>query len=175
MCIIIGIHLKYSILFFLFLISLSSIGNAGNINGFVIDDENGEALIGANVYIENSSYGTTTNLNGYYILPDMPVGEHKLICEYIGYTKFSETINIKAGQNLNIKIILKPSLFETDEIVVVADSMRMSQRLFNKPISEISLSPKEIKQIPQIIESDLLRTLQSLPVSYTHLTLRRRG
>ena len=138
-------------------------GNTGNINGFVFDDENGEALIGANVYIENSTYGATTNLNGYYILPDIPVGEHKLVCEYMGYAKFTDTIKLIAGQNLNLTIILKPALLETGEIVVVADSMRMSQRLFNKPISEISLSPKEIKQIPQIIESDLLRTLQSLP------------
>ena len=159
----IGIRLKYSILFILFYTLSICAWDTGNINGFVFDDEDGEALIGANVYIENSSYGTTTNLNGYYILPDIPVGEYRLICEYIGYTKFTEIINLKADQNLNLTIVLKSSLFETDEIVVVADSMRMSQKLFNKPISEISLSPKEIKQIPQIIEADLLRTLQSLP------------
>lgn len=155
--------MKYSILIILVWISLIYAGNTGNINGFVFDDENGEALIGANVYIESSTFGTTTNFNGYYILPDIPVGEHRLICEYIGYAKYIKTIELRSGQNINLTIILKPSLFETEEIIVVADSMRMSQRLFNKPISEISLSPKEIKQIPQIIESDLLRTLQSLP------------
>ncbi|MEJ2543506.1 MAG: TonB-dependent receptor [Calditrichaceae bacterium] len=152
-----------SILFILFSIFLLYAEDTGNINGFVFDNENGEALIGANVYIENSLFGTTSNLNGYYILPDSPAGDHRLVCEYIGYSKFIKNVKIKAGENLNIKIVLKPSLFEADEIVVVADSLRMSQKLFNKPISEISLSPKEIKQIPQIIESDLLRTLQSLP------------
>lgn len=155
--------MKQSILFILLWIISVFSNNTGNINGFVIDDENGEALIGANVYIENSSYGATTNLNGYYILPDIPAGHHQLICQYMGYAKFSESIELKTGQNFNINIILKPSYFETDEIVVVADSMRIVERLFNKSISEISISPKEIRQIPQIIESDLLRTLQSLP------------
>jgi outer membrane receptor protein involved in Fe transport len=133
------------------------------ISGFVYDNENGEALIGANVYLENSSSGTSTNLNGYYVLTDVPTGRQTIICQYIGYATYKKFITIEINENKKVNIIMKPAMIESEEIVVVADSLRTVERLYNKPISQIGITPREIRQIPQVIEADLMRTLQSLP------------
>jgi hypothetical protein len=155
--------LKFYIFLFLSLCTILFARDKGTIHGFVFDSENGETMIGANIYLENTTFGTTSNLNGYYVLPDIPEGRYKLACQYMGYLLFSKMVSLKEGENLNLNIYLKPSYLEADEIVIVADSLSVSERLFNKSISEMTISPKEIKQIPQILESDLLRTLQSLP------------
>ena len=40
--------------------------NNGSVYGFVTDSSNGEALIGANVFITNLALGMATDINGYY-------------------------------------------------------------------------------------------------------------
>jgi len=147
---------------FIFSISLSFAQNA-SISGFVIDSQNGETLIGANIYFENAQFGTSTNTSGYYIIPDLQPGKYTLICAYMGYKDFLKKITIDPNQKLKLNIILNPDLMETESIVVSDDSVRTSIKLFRKAISKISLSPTEIKQMPAVAEADLLRTLQSLP------------
>ena len=50
----------------LFINSILSFAQS-NIDGTVID-ENGEPLIGVTVFINKTTFGTTTDLNGYYKL-----------------------------------------------------------------------------------------------------------
>ncbi|OGC09806.1 hypothetical protein A2V82_02840 [candidate division KSB1 bacterium RBG_16_48_16] len=59
--------------------------------------------------------------------------------------------------------MLEQETIETREIVISADSVRTAQRLYNKPISDILLDPRQINQVPQFVETDLLRSLQTLP------------
>ena len=44
-----------------------------------------------------------------------------------------------------------------------ADSARTADKLFSKAISSVNLAPRQINQMPQVAEADLLRSLQSLP------------
>ena len=40
----------------------------GKLSGFITDQETGEALIGANVFIAETGNGMSTDKNGYYVL-----------------------------------------------------------------------------------------------------------
>ncbi|MDZ7265371.1 MAG: TonB-dependent receptor [candidate division KSB1 bacterium] len=135
----------------------------GSISGFVYDDQTGEQLIGANVFLQQTNFGAATNRNGFYSIPKIPSGNYVLVCQFIGYKTFSQPILISANARLTINIHLKPTVLETSEVLVVADSVRTSVQLFQKPISKIELSPRQIDRIPQVAEADLLRSLQSLP------------
>ena len=42
-----------------------------NVSGFITDEETGEALIGANVFIVQTGNGMSTDKNGYYILQNI--------------------------------------------------------------------------------------------------------
>ena len=52
------------------IIIITSIGYSqdGIISGFVSDSSSGEALIGANVIIQETGQGMATDMNGYYII-----------------------------------------------------------------------------------------------------------
>jgi hypothetical protein len=53
---------------------------------------NGTPLIGASVAMENSSLGTITDLEGQFVLSDIPKGEHTFNISYVGYKSFSSAL-----------------------------------------------------------------------------------
>ncbi len=135
----------------------------GTINGFVFDESNLETLIGANVYLKENFLGSSTNLSGYFVIPDVPNGEYTLICDYIGFESKSQKITVKSNKEQRLHIKLSESTLIAETIVVEAESIRTSEKLFRQPISKVELSAMEIKRIPQVAETDLLRSLQTLP------------
>jgi len=148
---------------FIFPVFLLGQNGQTTISGFIYDESNGEAIIGANVFIDGLPIGSSTNHSGYYVIPEVPAGNHTLIFEYLGYKTETKTVNIKQGENIKINMILAEAILETDVIEVIADSIPTIEKLYRKPISEVSLTPKQINKIPQVAEADLLRTLQTLP------------
>ncbi len=133
------------------------------ISGFVYDDSNGEALIGANVYIDQFSTGASSNISGYFVIPDLQTGVYTLICSYIGYDSKTIEISISENKETHLEIRLTPSSIRTEEVVVSGEQKRTIEKLFAKPVSQIELSPTQINNIPKVIEADLLRALQTLP------------
>ncbi|MFQ5754311.1 MAG: carboxypeptidase-like regulatory domain-containing protein, partial [bacterium] len=158
---------KYWIFFCLFgliAISLNAQSNqTGTISGFVYDAANGEALIGANVFLENTLIGSGTNHNGYYVIPKVPAGDYTLVVHYIGYKPFNQQIDLQAGEEKSVIVKLIAENLVMEKIVVTGDAQPQIERLFEKPISKIDLTAKQINQIPQVAEADLLRALQTLP------------
>lgn len=134
-----------------------------SVSGFVYDNSNGEALIGANVFLKDTGRGSSTNSNGYFVIPRLQSGNYTLVVHYIGFKSFTKNIAIQAKESVEMKVNLQPEALVAEEVVIVADSVRLSQKLFDRPVSKIGLSQRQINRIPQIAEADLLRSLQTLP------------
>ncbi|MFQ5641458.1 MAG: carboxypeptidase-like regulatory domain-containing protein, partial [bacterium] len=135
----------------------------GSVSGFVYDKANGEALINANVFLRNTPIGSSTNVSGYYVIPKILAGEYTLVCRYIGYKSFEQTLSIVPGSQEIINITLNRQDIELEKIVVTDEAVPTIEKLFVRPLSKIDLSAKQINQIPQVAEADLLRALQLLP------------
>lgn len=152
------------ILLFISTIKLEAQNNSKiNISGFVYDESNGEALIGANVYLKELQLGNATNNIGYFVISEVPKGKHTLIISYIGYQTQSKVIDTEIQNKNAVKVYLKPEALSTGEIIVSGDSSSVIEKLFTKPISKMELSSKQVNQIPQVVEADLLRALQTMP------------
>jgi len=153
---------------FIVLLSISFSINAqsnddATINGFVYDAVNGEALIGANVFLKELNLGAGSNLSGFYVIPKIQPGNFELIVSYVGYKTHNQIVILNKNETKRIDIYLNPEAIIGEEVVVTGDSVRTIEKLFNKPVSKIELSPVQLGRVPQVVESDLLRTLQSLP------------
>ncbi len=134
-----------------------------SLSGFVYDSSTGEVLIGANVYLKGVNLGTSTNLSGYYVIPRITPGNYELIVSYVGFNTYNQKIFLKANESKRLDIRLTPTAILSEEIVVSADSINIVDKLYNKPVSKIEITPAQISKVPQVVEADLLRTLQSLP------------
>lgn len=88
------------------------------IAGVVVDSVTGETLPGAHVYVERERgpHGTTTNIDGEYLLSDVDPGE-LLRVSFVGYT--GETMVIPAQSGTPFVHELEPGV-QLDEFEVVA-------------------------------------------------------
>ena len=148
-------------IFLSFLLHISILlAQGGIITGFVTDSSSGEALIGANVFIQQTGQGMATDYNGYYILQDIASGEYDIIVSYVGFELSKQSIIIGRSESLNLDIQLKQELLELNEVDVTAEKI---QRKYNIQPSKINLSPRMMKSAPALAEPDLFRTIQALP------------
>jgi TonB-linked SusC/RagA family outer membrane protein len=120
--------------FLLMLIILSSfVSNAQiKITGKVIDSENGEGLPGANVIVQGSTIGTTTNIDGIYTLV-VTSTDDILEFSYIGYLKKQ----IKVGNQTTINVKLISDSQSLDEVIVTAIGIKAEKKSLGYAAQEV--------------------------------------
>jgi len=133
---------------------------SGIISGFISDSSSAEALIGANVILQETGQGMATDINGYYIIQDITPGNYVLIVSYVGFKLKKEKLKIADGQSIKLDISLSEDVVELTQIEVTAEQI---QRKSNIQPSKINLSPRMMKAAPALAEPDLFRTIQALP------------
>jgi hypothetical protein len=74
-------------------------GTTGKIKGIVTDKESKEPLIGATVSIVGTSYGAATDIQGNYVILNVPPGTYTVTASYVGYQTISVS-NIIVNANL---------------------------------------------------------------------------
>ena len=79
---------------------------SAKITGVVSDNSTGSTLPGANVFIENLSMGSITDLDGEYTILRVPTGTHTLQVSFIGYETQSITVEIEAGENVTSDVAM---------------------------------------------------------------------
>lgn len=160
-------RLKYFIpvLIFAQLIAQKTVAqnNEATLSGFVYDASTGETLIGANIFLKGINRGATTNISGYYVIPQIDPGNFEISISYVGYKTYSVKMSLRSGENKRLDVSLTPQDIVGREIVISADSIRTVDKLFNQPVSKIELTLIELRKVPQVVEADLMRTLQTLP------------
>ena len=83
--------------------------STGKITGTVADSTNGETLPSANLYVEGTSAGATTDLEGGYWISNVPIGKQVVVASYIGYESKRVEVLIHPGSalDLDFKLTMK--------------------------------------------------------------------
>ena len=71
-----------------FLIFVIGINYAATIRGKVNDIDSNENLIGATAVLINTKIGASTDVDGNFIIKNIPKGEYQIKISYIGYRDF---------------------------------------------------------------------------------------
>jgi len=82
-----------------------------NINGFIRDIESGEPISYANIFLSDTNYGTASNIDGYYLIMNIPAGEYELNVNIIGYKFYKKNIIITT-LNSRIDVSLKKEILK---------------------------------------------------------------
>jgi hypothetical protein len=93
------------------------------VRGLILDKDSKEPLIGATVIRVGAelSSGTTTDLDGKFILEDVPLGRHKFQISFVGYQPFATSeILVGSGKEVFLNIDLKESVTELKGVTVTA-------------------------------------------------------
>ncbi|BDD10591.1 TonB-dependent receptor [Fulvitalea axinellae] len=152
--------MKRSLLFLILLIS-SQVGFAQSISGKVTDSQSGEALIGANVFLKETSFGTTTGNLGDYNLTNLPEGNYELTVSLIGYETITRQAQLAKGDNLSFDFSLNVSAEILENVLVEAGSLtRHGKKIKDIPGSAHYISPKDIARINN---TDVMNVLALIP------------
>ncbi len=109
-------------------ITITAFSQRGIVRGKVIDDSNGETIIGANVVLEGTSTGTTTDLDGDFSL-ELDPGTYTLQITYIGYQALSiQDVEVTSGKvTLLRELRLGEEQLDLQEVVVTAKAIRNTE------------------------------------------------
>jgi len=146
---------KSILLYYVFFFSIIYSGT--QISGLVIE-ENNEPVSYANVYIENSYDGASTDLDGKFTFISNEVGKQIIICSYVGYESFIDTL-ILNNIDIKLNIALKRKVSTANEVIVTAGTFEASDEnrvVILNPIDIVSTAGAR---------GDITGALQALPGS----------
>ena len=140
--------LSLSILF----ISLAFAGTDGTIRGKVTDIE-GSPLPGANIYVPDVGVGAAADMDGNYIILNIPVGEYDVVVQMMGYQKQTMTeVGVVMDQTVWLNFKLPIAAVEGDEVEVLG----------TKPLVEKGSTSKKVTVSSEAIQSLPIRDLSEL-------------
>jgi hypothetical protein len=142
------------------LLPLTGLAQNFTISGVITDATNGEALIGANVFITTLKTGTNTNNYGFYSLTLPKADSMGITFTYVGYAP--QVKKVYLDQNIELDIELSPVSNLMEEVVVIAE--QANENVSNPAMGVIDVPTEKIKELPTILgESDVLKVIQLLP------------
>ena len=134
------------------MVSFILAGTDGTIRGKVTDDK-GEPLPGANIYIPALNIGAAADQNGNYILLNIPVGDHNVVAQMMGYRKETVTgVSVMMDQTVWLNFKLPIEQVEGEEITVLG----------TRPLVEKGTTAKKITVDKETIQALPIRDLTDL-------------
>jgi outer membrane receptor protein involved in Fe transport len=155
------------IMLFLF---ASNFAYSQSISGKITDAQTSEPLIDAIVKIKSINAGTSTDLDGNYIMEGVPSGTYDIEFSYIGYNSKTITgVIVQAGQNTKVDVSLQMEGVITEEIVVEATtSMANEQALLveqkNSNKIQDGISEQQIRRAPDAAASEVLKRVTGVSI-----------
>lgn len=131
----------------LFLLASELIGGTtGKLAGRVVDSETKEALPAANVYLDGTSLGAMTDLDGYYFIINIPPGKYNVAVQFMGYAKKTvRDVRINVDVTTTLNVSMDATVIEGEEIQIVAQ-----RSLIQKDLTSTSarVSGDDIELLP---------------------------
>ncbi len=148
--------LRIVLIFFLYSILIIARQNNGiTIKGRVTDEETGAPIENVNVFLANTTIGTTTAKDGRFVINYVPFGSYNIIFSYIGYE--IETRDFYSFKpytfDFNIALKLKPiNLNQVNVTGNIPEDWKENLKLFTNVFIGESENSKETKIInPEVL------------------------
>lgn len=95
--------------------------DTNELSGKIIDADSREPIEFVNVYLSNTTIGTTTDSDGFFRIKNIPPGDYEVLITFVGYETFRFSLAAKPNIALNKQILLKKKTIELDEIQITAE------------------------------------------------------
>lgn len=150
---------------FFTLITLPVFGQTGIIEGKITDHKTGETIIGANVFLEGTTIGASSDLDGNFQIGSIKPGVYNLIVKYISYKdQVIQSIQVDAGKKVSLSISLVEDVAELAEVVVTAKrEISTDANLINEIKSaKLVVSGISAEQIVRMPDRDAAQVMQRM-------------
>jgi outer membrane receptor protein involved in Fe transport len=150
---------NYLYLFFSILIigSTALFGQStGKIMGKVVDQLTGEGIPFANVFIEGTSKGAASDIEGNYVILNVSPDVYTVTASYIGYQKVTRTeVRVNVGFTTSIEFELPSGAIEMEAVIVQGERNPLIRQDLTNPtvaINSETLDALPIDNISEVIQ-----------------------
>ncbi len=133
--------------------TLSYAGTTGKIQGLITDAATGEPLGGVNVVLVGETLGSATNMDGQFVILNIPPGKYTVQISMIGYTTVTiKNVKISADLTTKINQSMQQETIAGETVVVEAKRKLLKHDEFasRHTISEEEISLQPIDDFRQI-------------------------
>ncbi len=148
--------MKHCFTIFFILITSVAFAQKGTLSGKIIDKSARFPLIGVNIYLKGTSFGTSTDLDGNYRIANIPQGSYNVEVSYIGYQRLILTdIRLENGKTTLKNIDLGQSNATLDEVVIVGDKpiVDIEQTRNEKNVGQEAIANAPTRQIQGVLNT----------------------
>ena len=149
--------MKNKIILFFLLFLFIKVNAQNSISGTITDNNTGNTLPGVNIIISDLNSGTVSNVNGYYILNNLPNGQFFVTYSFIGYESVTKKIVLKGDTHLTINIAMKPMIVQSQEVVVTGSFTGTQHE------NTVQISTLNSKSINQTGAMSVMASLKKIP------------
>ena len=137
----------------------------GSIKGTIYDKDTKEGLTGANIIMQGTTFGAASDLDGNYVVRNVPAGKYTMVVSYIGYNSISMEIEITANRTLEQDFYLSAKAVEGQTVTITAQAQgqleAINQQLTSDNIANI-VSETKIQQLPDFNAASALSRLPGI-------------
>jgi hypothetical protein len=126
-----------------------------------VTQQQGEVLPGANVYLQGTYDGTSSNEKGEFILKTKKTGQVDLHVEFMGYEPTLQKVELK-GDTLRLNIHLKEIFNQLNAVTITAGTFEASDKK-----QAVIITPLDMMTTAGA-KGDVYGALQSLPGTITN-------
>jgi len=129
------------------LLSISSLAaQTGKITGIVKEAGSNEPLVSANVVIEGTTIGAAANVDGFFVILNVPPGLYNVRASMMGYNPVTiSNVRVNINQTTNLDFELRQVVLETQEIVVEASRPIVERDVSS---SRVNITAREVENLP---------------------------
>jgi hypothetical protein len=109
--------MRFRCLIILILFPLITLAQGGIITGKVSRADNKAPLPLANVFLSNTTFGTSSATDGTFTLSHLKQGQYTLVVSILGYEDYSKTILV-GQESISLDIQLSPKVTELRDVIV---------------------------------------------------------
>ena len=130
------------------------------IKGRVFNSINNEAVPFANIFIDSTSVGTTSDFEGNYRITDLKPGTYSIICSFIGFKRqISFEVPVTSARTTTLDFALVEESTTLNQVVITASPFNKREE---SPVSLRTISSSEIYRNPGG-NRDISNVIQILP------------
>ncbi len=133
-----------AILILLLLNSAASFGQGTRSISGNVNDVNSQPIAGVSIHILNTNSGTTSDLEGKFVIPDLVQGKFTLEISAVGFVTMKKEITMGEASDNNLSIQLAASTTQLDAVMVTAQKFEEEVQTIPSGIS--ALSTKQVQQ-----------------------------
>ena len=149
----------------LFLYNSTIYSQKGGVKGTISDSKTQELLIGANILIQGTDLGTSTDLDGSYLLANINPGDYNLVFSYTSYKTQIVRISVIKDEVVELAIKLEEESIVLEGVTVTATRKSDSEvsMISSIKMSNLVVSGVSSQQISKSQDRDASEVVRRIP------------